>query len=99
MSRRLQCSALIIGILMLSLVGGMGLWLRSAQRQYGLNRALIAALVHHDTRQALALVEAGADPDTQYDATLVPSLPDLMRHLFHRLPFATNDSPTALSIA
>jgi len=72
------------------------LWLRSEQRQYVLNRKLIAALVKGDDKQALVLVNEGADPNTRYKPTLVPSLLELVKEAFHRSPSSSNDSPTAL---
>jgi hypothetical protein len=73
-------------LLLAALIGGTGLWLRAQQRQYALNRALIAALVKGDTRLALTLVNEGADPNTPYNPTPVPSLLELVKQLFHRSP-------------
>jgi hypothetical protein len=82
------------------LVGGAGLWLRAQQRQYALNRQLIAALLKNDGKQALALVKAGADPNTHYTSTPVPTLPELVNQFFyHSPPPPVNDSPTAFTIA
>ena len=78
----------------------MGLWLHAQQRQYALNRGLIAALVKGDDRQALALVNAGADPNTHYEPTHVLSLNEFVMQLFHRSPSPlVNDSPTAVLMA
>jgi hypothetical protein len=97
--RRLQRSALLTGILLLVLAGGSFLWLRAEQRRYALNRHLIAVLVQGDDKQALALVKAGADPNTRYKPASIPALPELVRQLLHRSPPPTNDSPTAFAIA
>lgn len=91
-------TALISLILVLLLGLGCVLWLHGQQRQYALNRQLIAALVKNDDWQAPALVEAGADPNTHYKPTPLPSLPELVKQLFHRSPPTVNDSPTAFLI-
>jgi ankyrin repeat protein len=59
----------------------------AAQKQSALNRQLIVALIHADTKRAIVLVKAGADPNTPYKPT--PT----------RSPATKNDSPTALLIA
>jgi hypothetical protein len=41
---------LLVGVIV---AGGVSLWLRARQRQYALNRQLIAALVKGDDKQAL----------------------------------------------
>lgn len=51
------------------------LWVRKEQRQYSLNRQLISALFHENGKQALRLVEAGADPNTRYTPAPAPSCP------------------------
>jgi hypothetical protein len=86
-------------ILLLLVAGVVGLWLRSQQRQYALNRQLIAALVKGDDKQAFALVNEGADPNTRYTPTPVPSLLQQARQLLHRSASPVNNSPTALLIA
>ena len=93
--------AILLTLLLLTgLTAACGLWLRAQQRQYTLNRQLMAALVKEDDTQALALVEAGADPQTRYEATPVPSLIDcLASAMLHRSPPPANNSPTALMIA
>jgi hypothetical protein len=54
--------AAIIALSMLTyLIGGVGLWLRAQERQYALNRQLIAALVKGDNQKALTLVKAGTN--------------------------------------
>jgi ankyrin repeat protein len=95
----LRRSVLFTGFLLLLLTGGCGLWLRSQHRQYALNRQLIAALVKGDDKQALALVNEGADPNTCYKLMPVPSLLQLTRQLLHRSPLPINASPSAFMIA
>jgi ankyrin repeat protein len=97
--RRRQRYVLLTGIVLLVFAGGSFLWLQAEQRRYALNRHLIAVLVQGDDKQALALVEAGADPNTRYKPASVPSLSELVKQLLHRSAPPTNDSPTALSIA
>jgi hypothetical protein len=75
----------------------MGLWVRCVQRQYALNRQLITALVQGDDKKALTLVKAGADPNTHYKPTRMPSRPELVKQFFHRSP-PVNDSPDALQM-
>ncbi len=59
--RRKQIALFALALLA-GLMGFTGLWRRAKQRQYTLNRQLIAALIHSDDRQALVLVNEGADP-------------------------------------
>jgi hypothetical protein len=92
-------AALITLLLLACFVGSTALWLRAQQRQYALNRALIVALVKCDNQQALALVNAGADPNTRYKPTPVPSLHQLVKQLLHRSAPASNDALTAFLIA
>ena len=80
----------------LLVVGACGVWLRVQKRQYAHNRALIAALVHNDTRTALALVNAGADPNTRFDPPPAPTFKLLLAHLLHHKGLPVNNSPTAL---
>src|SRR5580700_3423793 len=56
----------VLCALCLFLIGGPGLGQRIQRRQSALNRQLIAALGHGDMKRALALAEAGADPNTRY---------------------------------
>jgi hypothetical protein len=75
------------------------LWLRARQRQYALNQQLIAALVKGDDRQALALVNAGADPNTNCKPNPVPSLSEFAQQIWHRSASPPEGCPTALLIA
>jgi hypothetical protein len=74
-------------------------WLRGQQQQYTLNRQLIAALSQSDTKTALALVNAGADPNTRYEPTPAPTLKLLFDQLLHRRSLPVNNNPTAFIIA
>lgn len=86
-------------VLLVGLVLTGVLWLRAERRQYALNRQLIAALVKGDDGQALALVNAGADPNTPYWPTPKPSLLQLVKQLLHRSSPPTNNSLTAFLMA
>jgi len=81
---RLYRAVLLLGTVCLLITGGGGLWLRSVRRQDALNRQLIAALVKQDAKQALVLVNAGADPNTPFDPPSPPTLTQLWNHLVHR---------------
>jgi ankyrin repeat protein len=96
---RRKRATFITFLLLACLIGGMGLWLRAQQRRYALNRQLIAALIRGDNKHALALVNAGADPNTQYAPTLASSLTQLMTRLLRWSPSGNNNTPTALLIA
>ncbi len=93
--RRFKRSILLACGLLLVLVNMPGLLLWKAKRQYALNRQLIAALERYDNKQALSLVNAGADSNTRYNASPAPSLPQLARQLLHRSPPLVDDSSTA----
>jgi hypothetical protein len=52
---------ILVTLCLLAIFGiGLALWLQSVRHQYALNRALIAALVKNEDREAFALVKAGA---------------------------------------
>jgi hypothetical protein len=92
--------ALLLSLtVVLALCAACGLWLHREQRQYALNRQLIDALEHGDTKQALALVNAGADPNTRQFSTPAPTLPELLKQLLHHTPPPDNNSPTAFRMA
>jgi ankyrin repeat protein len=91
--------ALITLFLLVCLCAASDLWLRAEQRQYALNRQLIAALMKGDDKQALALVNEDADPNTCYKPKPVPSLRELVRQLLRRPPPSISKSLTALLIA
>jgi ankyrin repeat protein len=93
--RRRYRAVLVLGAISLVVVVTGGLWLRSARRQEALNRQLIAALVKKDPNQALALVDAGADPNTPLKSLPPPSLTQLWNHLIHRAPPPRSPSPSA----
>ncbi len=50
----------------------LGVWFTALQRQYRLNQQLVEALEKQDARQALQLVNAGADPNAPVDLPLPP---------------------------
>jgi hypothetical protein len=91
----------------LFVVGGLYLacflWVRAEQRKYTLSRQLIEALKKEDTKQAVTLVEAGADPNTSLYPPPKPSLDGVLKELLHRSSPSANDSsdngPTALLMA
>lgn len=97
--RRFQHTAFFTVALLFLLVGVCVLWLHAQQRQYALNRQLIAALVQGDDKRALALVKAGADPNTCYTPMPAPSVPELVKQFIHRLSPTVNNGPTALLLA
>jgi len=99
MNKRRFCRAvLLLGTVCLLAVGACGLWLRSYRRQEALNRQLIAALVNHDPKLALVLVNAGADPNTPLKPS-PPSLKLLWNRLVHRTALPRNDTPSAFLLA
>jgi hypothetical protein len=98
MTRHRRRAALFTLLLMTGIIICAGLWLRAQRRQAALNRQLIAALVKHDTQQALTLVYDGADPNTPLKPRPVPSLRAWWNFLLHRSSLSVNNSPTALLI-
>jgi len=73
--------------------------LQARQRQYALDRRLIAALEKNDAAQGLALVNAGADPNTPYEPPPPPSLRHLLDYMFHRPTRPRQYNPSAFQIA
>jgi ankyrin repeat protein len=59
-------------VLWIGLVGNPALGQHARQKQVALNRQLIAALMKGDNKRALALVHAGADPNT-HDNRFTPT--------------------------
>lgn len=58
--------ALLFSItVVLVLCAASGWWLHKERQQYALNRQLIDALEHNDTKTALTFVNEGADPNTR----------------------------------
>ena len=55
---------LLTTTLIITLCGAYSVWRRVQQQQYARNRQMIYALEHNDTNAALALINAGADPNT-----------------------------------
>jgi hypothetical protein len=97
MKRRRMLSLLVFVVLLF--VAAAGLRWQAVQEQDALNRNLIAALAHDDTKLALGLVNAGADVNTPLYPPPAPSLKSLMRQLLHNKPRPANDSPTAFMLA
>ena len=100
-------SLLLFNLITLLLMGAVGLWLHIPRQPYSYNHAydrqLIEALVHDDTKAALGLIHAGADPNTRYDPLpqIRPRSPfnQLLDQLLHRSPPLANDSQTAFMLA
>ena len=93
-----RCLLVMFILVVVLFTGGCGLWLRTQQRQYACNRQLIAALLHGDTRQALTLIQEGADPNTPVTALPPPSFSRLLKQfLRHQSPSETG--PTAFLLA
>ena len=90
---------LLTTAVVLALCGACGAWLRVQQQQYAHNRQLIYALENGDANAALALVNAGADPNTRQTPPPAPTFRLLFDHLLRRSPPPVNNSPTALMIA
>lgn len=82
----------------LALSAACGVWLRWERQQYRINRQLIAALERGDSKQALALVNVGADPNTREEPSPAPTLKRLVHQLLRHAP-PENDSPTAFMFA
>lgn len=98
-SMKKRCLLIFSLLVVALLVGGCGLWVRQSKRQYALNRQLIVALVKGDTKQALILVNAGANPNTRYNSPPAPSFTQFWDQLLHRSPAPLDQRPTAFMIA
>ena len=88
-----------VAILMLVVICSVGAWGIAQQRQYMLNMQLIDAVVHDDVPRALHLLDAGADPNTNY---MPPGYKPPKRGFWQRLwdqLHGYNYRPTALQIA
>jgi hypothetical protein len=97
--RRFKRAALFLGLAGLLLSGGFSLWLQSYRRQENLNRQLIAALLKEDDQQALALVNAGAAPNTPFLSLPPPSLAQWCSNLLHHSDLPDMYNPTVFQIA
>ena len=97
MKRRRAFGLLILAVGVFAAV--CGAWLRVQRQQYARNRALITALTYGHTKTALALVNAGADPNTRYVPTPAPSFKLLLDQLLHRASAPAHDTDTALILA
>jgi len=92
--RALLCFITVV----LALCATCGVWLHGERQQYRLNRQLIDAVKGGDTKTALVLVNAGADPNTREIAMPPPTLIQLLQRLLHRSPPA-DDTASALMIS
>ena len=72
--------------LLIGLTLSLCLWVWNEQRQYTLNRDLIASLEYNDPKRAIRLVKAGADPNTHYKPSPKPSFQNLWNHWIHSTP-------------
>ena len=84
--------------LLLIVIAG-GVLLRVQQQHYARNRQLIEALQQGHASQALALVQAGADPNTRLEPSPAPSLKEMLLRFLPGYVAPSNDSPTALLLA
>jgi hypothetical protein len=83
----------------LALCAACGVWLHRERQQYAFNRQLIAALLKGDTKQALVLVNVGADPNTRCSPIPAPTFSQLLKQLLHHTPPPVSPTPTALMLA
>ena len=81
------------------LCGACGVWLHVQKQQYARNQQLIDALAHGDTQTALALVNAGADPNTRQNLQDAPTLRLLLDQLLRHKRSPANSLSTALMMA
>ena len=72
---------------------------KSAQRQETLNRQLLKALGDTDDKRAIALVNAGADPNTPSEPRPAPTLWQWMTSPFHRTAHPDKITPTAFMLS
>ena len=86
-------------VVALALCVACAAWLYGERQQYVRNRQLIAALMRDDTQAALALVNAGADPNTTDAAHSAEFLRWRLQRWLHRLPASTIGNPSAFLIA
>jgi len=89
----------LLALVVAALLLGSGVSWHDRRSAELLNRQLIAALVMADTTRAIDLVQAGADPDTQFERPGALSVQQLCDQLLHRSAVHANSSPTALLIA
>ena len=90
---------LLFLIFVFAVVGACGLWVWRSKRQYALNRQMIDALIHDDGKQAIALLNAGADPNAQLDQPFAVSFRWLLNTLLrHRETSAGNDATAFLYV-
>ena len=87
--------ALVVGVL----AAVCGVWLYVWQHQYTRDEQLIDALTSGDTKTALALVNAGANPNARYAPPPAPSFKLLLAKLLPHAPLPDTNNRTALMIA
>ncbi len=90
----LAFALLVVGSLVLSCF----LWVKHEQRQYAMNRELIASFRKGDLQRTLKLVEDGADPNTRVIPLPAPTWQELLKQLLHRPTLSANNSPTAFMV-
>ena len=100
--RRALISSIVVVAL---LVSGCGLWVWQAKRQYALNRQLMLAILHQDTKQAVACIQMGADPNIRHEIIATSNFfsPAEIKRMLQKLlphhPSSHDRDPTALTIA
>src|SRR5437879_4587451 len=87
-------AALLLLLCLLTVV-----YVQRERQQYQWNRALIAAIIANDTNKAIALLDAGAGPNTREETDAPPSFWQLIRNLFTRHHHKAANGPTALLLA
>jgi ankyrin repeat protein len=91
-----------VPVSVLLVLGGLSLacflWVKNEQRQVQRNRALIDSLAKGDFKRALALVEAGADPNTRVKPQPLPTWQELLKRMISRSTPSSNRSPTAFMV-
>ena len=82
-----------------AIVGGMGLWVSRQMARYDHTRKLADAALHNDTRQMLALVQAGADPNAPLASGPDPSFLAILQQALHPPPPLDPHIPNAFVTA
>src|SRR5579884_3727175 len=97
--RKKHHSLIIALMLLAALVGGLGWLVYAPIRQERLNHALISAIKLNDSKQALALLAEGADPNSRDVPPQHLSLWRLMLDRLRGIPPAPSAAHTALWLA
>src|ERR1700722_5486079 len=83
-----------------TVVIGLPSWLVYREvHQANLNRSLLAAIKRSDTRQVIALLNPGADPNARDTPSETRSLMKVLIDIFRNRHHSNNDTPTALIVA